>query len=144
MSDRERERVRDLEQERAEHALRCVKAVESESDRPMKSSYRSYVDRFGVAVVMNGLGQALATEYAAADAGSQAPGPRAHGRLFANVSAWLSQEGGVFAGADNVLDAIVASDQDAYVRAQMETLAWLTWHKKFCHALLPKPEGNEE
>jgi len=30
MSDRERERVRDLEQERAEHALRCVKAVESE------------------------------------------------------------------------------------------------------------------
>src|SRR5690606_30060017 len=119
--------MRDLERERAEHALRCVKKLDSESGE-FKSSYRSYVDRFGGAVVMNGLGQALATELAAADAGSQAVGPRAHRQLFDNVHAWLRRDGGVFPGANDALDAILACDQDTYVRAQTETLAWLTWH----------------
>jgi CRISPR type III-B/RAMP module-associated protein Cmr5 len=136
--------MRDLERERAEHALRCVKELTGERDDLLKRSYRSYVDRFGGAVVMNGLGQALATEFAASDGGSQASGPRAHWQLYDNVRAWLCRDGGVFAGADDALDAILSCDQDTYVRAQTETLAWLTWHKKFCHALLPRPKGTEE
>lgn len=134
----------DLERERAAHALKKVTALEGQSD-DVKKRYRSYVDRFGGAVVMNGLGQALATELAAAgpnssnDEPAQANADKAAHRLLADhVSEWLTRDGGVYAHAAKVMEAIVGSDQGLYLRAQAEVLAWLTWHKKFCHAYLPK------
>lgn len=97
---------------------------------------------------MNGLGQALATELAAAGGDERY---RAHATLANNVSEWLLSRG-ILAGvadtdsepARRVLAAITTGTQHVYVWAQAEALAWLTWHKKFCHAFLPKPEGNQE
>jgi len=133
--------VKDLERERAAHALEKVKNLASKP-ADFKKSYRSYVDRFGGAVVMNGLGQALATELAAAGSEPTKEEERAHRALADHVSEWLARkDGGVYPGSENVMDAITQSDQARYVRAQIETLAWLTWHKKFCHAYLPK--GND-
>jgi CRISPR-associated protein Cmr5 len=130
--------VKDLERERAADALRKVMDLQ---DRPaeFKQRYRSYVDRFGGAVVMNGLGQALATELAAAGSDPTKEEEHAHRALADHVFDWLARKGGgVYPGAENVMEAITNSDQTRYVRAQVETLGWLTWHKKFCHAYLPK------
>jgi CRISPR-associated protein Cmr5 len=129
--------VRDLERERAADALAKVKALEKRPSS-FKARYRSYVDRLGAAVVMNGLGQALATEMAAAGRDADGEDKAAHRTLAENVCAWLSRPDGVYPGAEDVMHQITSSDQDDYLRAQMETLAWLTWHKKFCRASLPK------
>ncbi len=140
--------MKDLERERAADALAAVKRV-MECPDDVQKNYRSYVDRFGGAVVMNGLGQALATELAAGEAGrakdepsSSKPDKEAHQMLADNVSAFLSREDAVYEGESDVMTAIVSSDQAVYLRAQAEVLAWLTWHKKFCHAYLPKGSGD--
>jgi CRISPR-associated protein Cmr5 len=96
---------------------------------------------------MNGLGQALATEKAAAGSNPKKPDERAHDRLYHNLQAWLCCEGGVYGptdGQDNdLLKAIIKHDETAYLLAQVEALAWLVWHKKFCQAYLP-PADDEE
>lgn len=132
--------MRDRARERAADALGKVNTLPDEP--AFRSRYRSYVDRLGGAVVMNGLGQALATELAASDANAQEVDKQAHAALARNVSGWLTRSNGVYPGATDVMQAIMSSDQDAYLLAQAETLAWLTWHKKFCHASLPK--GTDE
>ncbi len=131
--------MKDLARERAAHALATVAAIETRSEE-FKKRYRSYVDRFGGAVVMIGLGQALATELAAAGPLSADTNEEkaAHRALADHVAQWLTRPGGVYAGVDGVMKAITESDQGTYLRAQAEVLAWLTWHKKFCHAHLPK------
>lgn len=126
-----------LEQSRAADALARASAVaKDESDR-FKTRYRGYVDRLGPAIVMNGLGQALASERAAAGPEARKEEERAHDRLHANVQAWLCREDAVYGGASDVLEAIVSNEEEAYLRAQAEVLAWLEWHKKFCRAALP-------
>lgn len=140
--------MRDLERERAADALAAVERVRGQAEEVQKN-YRSYVDRFGGAVVMNGLGQALATELAAAesvkatDESSESKADKvAHRMLADSVSSFLSRDGGVYPRATDVMKAIVSSDQAVYLRAQAEVLAWLTWHKKFCHAYLPRGSND--
>ena len=122
---------RTLEQKRAEHALdRARKMGQMDAEK-----YRSYVDRLGPAIVMNGLGQALATEIAA---GGE------HKNLYENVENWLCRsEGGVYSGNRDLLASIVEHGQDKYLHAQAEALAWLQWHKKFCRAFLRDGAGGE-
>ena len=113
-----------LEQERAQNALSCAKQFSS-SDGDTKK-YCSYVDRLGPAIVMNGLGKALATEMAAANE---------HTTLYRNLEQWLCRaEGGVFEGSKDLLSSMM-NDEAQYLRAQVEALTWLEWHKKFCRAL---------
>jgi CRISPR-associated protein Cmr5 len=129
------------EQHRAAHALRTAKEVEAKDDE-MKKAYRSYVERVGTTIITNGLGQALATELAAASGNdTNAPQKRAHRTLYQNLQSWLCREGGVLCGTD-LLATIVTIPQADYLRAQTEALAWLVWHKKLCRAFLPR--GSEE
>lgn len=135
---------RNLDQLRAEDALRCVRTLPQRDG--VRALYRSYVERFGPTVVMNGLGQALATELAAAGRADRKDNPQAvaHCQLYQNVQSWLCRDGGVYPAGKDLLDALMEQDESHYVRAQAETLAWLTWHKKFCQALLPKADRAEE
>jgi CRISPR-associated protein Cmr5 len=129
------------EQRRAAHALTTVKAVEA-LDEPMKKAYRSYTERVGTTIITNGLGQALATELAAAGGGDgDAPQKRAHRTLYRNLQSWLCGESGMLSGPD-LLGVLVTIDQATYLRVQAEALAWLVWHKKLCRAFLPR--GAEE
>jgi CRISPR-associated protein Cmr5 len=129
------------EQRRAAHALTMVKEVEA-LDEPMKKAYRSYTERIGTTIITNGLGQALATELAAAGgSGGDAPQKRAHRTLYQNLQSWLCGESRVLSGPD-LLSVLVTVDQPTYLRAQAEALAWLVWHKKLCRAFLPR--GAEE
>lgn len=137
------EERRSLEQMRAEHALKCVERVLRDGEREVDpASYRSYVERLGSSIVMNGLGQALATELAAAGPPrSQNPDERAHQRLYDHLHEWLCRpDGGVYPGAKDLLREMMKRGQAEYLRAQMEALAWLEWHKKFCQASLPRRE----
>lgn len=125
-----------LEQKRAKHALDQVKALQKEKS----GNYLSYVNALPAAILMNGLGQALATERAASD--------QAHHKLARHVSKWLlsSEAHTRYAAAvadeaklDDaqwLLGQIVAGDQDAYLWAQTEAIAYVTWLKKFANAFL--------
>lgn len=133
-----------LEQRRAEDALSCVRQLNGRSD-DFRKLYRAYVDRLGPTIVMNGLGQALATERAAAGAQPKSDREKAHKKLFDNLQNWLCRkDGGVYPNSDDLLKAITEKDESHYLRAQAESLAWLEWHKKFCRASLPKGEGVED
>ncbi len=132
--------MKTLEQRRAAHALERVKALEDRSGE-FKKLYRAYVDRLGPAIVMNGLGQALATERAAAGREPKDDRQCAHKALHDSLNDWLCRDGGVYPAGD-LLAAIVGNDQSHYLRAQAEALAWLEWHKKCCRAALPSGEGD--
>lgn len=131
--------VKTLEQKRAEHALKTVPGDEQEEK--FRSSYRSYVERFATAVLTNGLGQALASELAAAGPDPSEPEKLAHKQLYDNVASWLREQEFLEDGQD-LLATLVEKDQQFYISAQAEVLAWLTWHKKFCQAYLPRGEES--
>jgi CRISPR-associated protein Cmr5 len=134
------------EQRRAADALRTVRALEN-ADDAVRKRYRAYADRVGPSILMNGLGQALATERAAAGSNPQKADERAHDRLYRNIEAWLCRVGGVYEPSSDqdpdLLKAIVQGGEADYLRAQAEVLAWLVWHKKFCRAYLPAAEDEE-
>ena len=138
--------MNNLDQQRADNALSCVDRLRDQPEE-FRKLYRAYSDRLGPTIVMNGLGQALATEQAAAGAVPEPASARehAHKTLYDNVQRWLCREnGGVYAASDDLLTAIMKEDESHYLRAQAEALAWLEWHKKFCRALLPKGDGGED
>jgi CRISPR-associated protein Cmr5 len=132
-----------LEQKRAKHALDRIKQIE----QGKAGNYVSYVNALPAAILMNGLGQALATERAASD--------KAHHLLANHVAEWLLSEEaqtkygqpstGEYTGWDEtqrLLNRIVAGDQAAYLRTQGEAVAYVTWLKKFANAFLdPSGEG---
>ena len=72
--------MRTIEQQRAANALARVNELHDRyrKSKTFKERYRSYVDRLGPAIVMNGLGQALATERAAAGAPPRNDDEKAH------------------------------------------------------------------
>lgn len=122
------DRTRTIGQRRAAHALEKMEAV----PQHLREEYSRYVTRLGPAVVTNGLGQAIATELAAAK-GRQ---DNAHRLLADNLEDWLcgNSPDAVYPEADALLPAIVEGDEHTYMRAQAEALAWLEWHKKLCRA----------
>lgn len=135
--------MRTIEQRRANDALKRVKDVNGKPE-DFRKLYRSYVDRLGPAIVMNGLGQALATEIAAAGPKRDNSRKQAHHALYKNVQGWLCGAEGVYRLADDLMSAITDNDEASYLRAQAETLAWLEWHKKFCRAYLPAEDSRTE
>lgn len=135
--------MKTLEQRRAANALSRVNELKDDSDE-FKKRYRSYVDRLGPTIVMNGLGQALATELAAAGSQPKSDKDRAHRELYDSLCNWLCRkDGGVYPSAPNLLQAITQRDEQHYLHAQAEALAWLEWHKKCCRASFPKGEDSE-
>ena len=96
-------------------------------------NFASYVQRLPATIVMNGLGQAMASELAAAR-GCKDEDERAHKILFELVESWL-QKCNAYPKMDLMI-AIVQGNQEDYVRAQAEALAYLDWLKKFSQAYL--------
>lgn len=135
--------MRTLEQNRAADALQRVVELRTRSDG-FRKRYRAYVDRLSPAIVMHGLGQALATEQAAAGAPPYSSDDgHAHHELYLSLERWLCRRNdGVYAGQSNLLQAILEKDEIHYIRAQAEALAWLLWHKKFCRAEFPRGEED--
>jgi CRISPR-associated protein Cmr5 len=135
------EPARTVEQRRAAHAMARVPPEKAGDE--LRKRYRAYVDRLGPAILMNGLGQALATERAAAGAKRDRPEGQAHDLLYKNVESWLCRGEGVYAPPGDLLAAIVGGSEALYLQAQAEALAWLVWHKKFCRAYLPVSDERD-
>lgn len=138
MSDKRRT----LEQERAAHALECVRKLEKDGGY---GNYRSYVERLPAQIVMNGLGQAIAMVRShfqndrndkKRDADREEA--KAYRLLYEHLSSWLCRhdETAPYSRKQCLLTAIVEQDQDTYVRAHAEALAYLEWLKKFARAFL--------
>ena len=135
--------MRTIEQERAANALGRVNELHNEI-RSVKERYRSYVDRLGPTIVMNGLGQALATERAAAGSEPSKPEEKAHQKLYESVQGWLCRDDGVYPPDMDLLQVLMEKDEAHYLRAQAEALAWLEWHKKCCRASFPSGDAGDE
>ena len=130
-------------QRRAADALSRVETLSAETDK-FKARYRAYVDRLGPNIVMNGLGQALATERAAAGPRPEKDDQQAHQELYVSLQRWLCRpDDGVYPPSQDLLEAIVEHPESRYLHARAEALAWLEWHKKFCRASFPQSEEDE-
>lgn len=128
-----------LDQRRAHTALERVRRHLHASPQA-RTLYISYISAFPAVVLMNGLGQALAMERAAASSNRSEDDP--HRWVYDDVVAWLRTAPTVpeFHGADDFLDRLLTVRQDAYLRAQAETLRYVTWLKQFARALLRPSE----
>ena len=60
----------------------------------------------------------------------------AHYVLYEDLEEWLCRgcKHSPYSCAEDLMDAIIEKDRDAYMRAQAEALAWLQWLKKFAVA----------
>lgn len=134
-----------IDQQRAADALDKIRTMEKEcGDEQMKRKYRSYIDGLPATIVMNGLGQACAMLLSNAE--GESGEDNAHRRLYDHLEKWLCRDSDLapYGESDGLLKGITQGDQDDYVRAQTEALAWLNWAKKFSRAYLPKPEGGSD
>ena len=112
-----------MTQQRAQHALAVVNRAAASADA---GKYRQHARQLGPAILINGLGQALAT--AAATADSQP--------LYRDLSEWLCDTcpWSPVHGASNAIAAIAEGDRASYMWAAEESLAWLEWVKKLAVA----------
>ncbi len=104
--------------------------------------YKSYVQSLPATILMNGLGQAAAMLLAAAKNNPQDP----HRLLYNHLSSWLCNErnGAPYNNHQDLLQAITTQDEDDYLRAQAEALAYLEWLKKFANAYLRDDSQSEQ
>ena len=122
-----------LDQQRAAHAMRQIQKF---AERDHDGMYVSYVSALPATIVMNGIGQALATELAK-DKGKG----RSHRKLFDHLADWLTEPGRPLAAAGKTKDPYLIFEalnrsEDVYVAAQIEAMAYIHWLKQFARAFL--------
>jgi len=129
--------VRTIEQRRAEHAWRAVKAVAGEGGS-VASDYLGLARGAAADIQVNGLGQTLAFWRAKA----KGDGDGAHQRLLDHVGSWVGPQMG--APDTGLLEWLVAptTGSAAYRRATWEALAYLKWVKRFAEAELDEKKGK--
>ncbi len=129
------------EQSRAANALERIRAHDVAGPASY-GKYVSYVSALPAQIVMNGLGQALATQLATAGRGARERDP--HYLLYADVATWLASQIAPWNGTapPQLIDQLINSDQKTYLRAQVEALAYLNWLKKFARAILQEKPAD--
>ena len=133
------------DQQRAQHALQSVRRVqeriasavanekEKKKAKEFGKDYKSYAESLPASIVMNGLGQACAMLLA------QAKGDHdAHRLLYDHLQDWLRgrERAAIYPENQDLLEAVIHHGQRQYIRAQVESLAYLNWLKKFAQAYL--------
>jgi CRISPR-associated protein Cmr5 len=128
-----------IEQRRAADSLAKINRIR-QKDEQQADDYATYVTHLPMAILQNGLGQALAQLNAA---GKQNPDDP-HIWLLQDIQSWLCKPNidAVYPDYDDIFEAITKNTRVKYVRAMQEAIAWLMWHKKLATAYLKKPEGE--
>jgi CRISPR-associated protein Cmr5 len=126
------EKSQTLAQRRAAHALTYIKGLELKGEK-YYGKYKSYTKSLPANILMSGLGQAAATLCAAAKGKSDDP----HRLLYDHLSDWLcsDDENSPYPKGD-LLENITTHDEQNYIHAQAEAMAYLEWLKKFAVAFL--------
>ncbi|MGB9780802.1 type III-B CRISPR module-associated protein Cmr5 [Caldanaerobacter sp.] len=125
-------------QERARHALDEIRKIDRDSrySSEDENKYASYVESLPAMILANGLGQAMVTLLA------QAKGDKEdlHYVLYNSIQSWLCRDHpqAPYRKAKDLMEAIVNSNRETYIQAQMEVLAYLEWLKKFAVAFFKK------
>lgn len=116
------------DQKRAARAWACIVEVKEQTFR---KEYKSLAQKLPALILTNGLGQSLAFLRAKGkgDSGNE------HGALYSHLSQWVMKQMKDVAN-DNLLNWVVESDSIAYRRAATESLAFLSWLKRFAEAEL--------
>jgi len=131
-----------IEQKRALSALNRIKEISKEisnKNNEIKKLFSSYINRLPSSIVMNGLGQALAFEKSKSkkDGNKDSPASYAHKLIYETISKWLTSEDGIYnKGEKDLITAIMESDQETYLLAQVEALAYIQWLKMFSASYL--------
>lgn len=146
-----------IQQQRAAHALAHVEGFAGARDHAKAKEYANAVKELPALIVALGLGQAVATEFARAKGNAASPVVEV---LFA-LARWLGdpdpgRDGAPYAEAKiyehtpkdeavrRLLTQITKRDQNAYVIAQGEALAYLEWLKPLAVGYLsPIIDANE-
>ena len=140
-----------LVQVRAQNALSAVQRLAALPEAPgAYGNYVAYVKALPVNIRSLGLGQALAFLLSKAASEKKPPANELlatpHGLLYGHVTAWLVgrriYEGDISPG--NFMASLVDGDQERYLRAQIEAMAYLDWLKKFAVALLEQPNESDQ
>lgn len=136
------ESQRTLDQQRAAFALKCIQELRDGGQDD--GHYVSYVSALPATIVMNGLGQALTTQLAKAKGKPQHP----RRLLYNHVAGWLSQQMTELWVAEGdlplLIERLMNGNQEVYVRAQGEAMAYLNWLKQFARAYLQEKEGQSD
>lgn len=126
-----------LAQKRAADALKKILELKK---NPNRGKYDSYVDSLPATILMSGLGQATATLLASAKLGKtdRSNDNKAYETLYRHLSCWLcrTDDDAPYEGKSELIDAICGGDEEDYLHAQAEALAYLEWLKKFSNAYL--------
>ncbi|MCK9222034.1 MAG: type III-B CRISPR module-associated protein Cmr5 [Limnochordia bacterium] len=132
-----------LDQQRAQDVATKIAALTDEVAKKVDNRQQDWIRRYSnrveclpATILMNGLGQSMATLLAAANKDQHS----ADYQLYAHIEAWLCRDHKLApfqvreGGSCDLMDAIINSDRHTYLWAQEETLAWLVWMKKFTRA----------
>jgi CRISPR-associated protein Cmr5 len=124
-----------LAQRRAADALKNIEELRSKG-KDSYGNYKSYVKALPANILMSGLGQAVATV--------RSRDRKGYPQLYKHLEGWLcgpDEDAPYRNYSAGLLRAITDKDQDHYIRAQAEAMAYLEWLRKFADAFL---EGGEE
>jgi CRISPR-associated protein Cmr5 len=131
-----------LAQRRAAHALACIEQLQH--GNVDYGNYKSYAKALPANILMSGLGQAMATVR------SRVGKRDGYQQLYDHLEDWLCGNDAdapyrnfqAPRNGNSLLHAITQRDQDTYIRAQAEALAYLEWLRKFAEAFLE--DGAEQ
>lgn len=131
-------RVNALVQERINNAGSDER--EQRKAKNFRDEYKSYAESLPASIVMNGLGQACAMLLAQAK--GQPAKQDAHRLLYDHLQDWLRgrEYAAVYPEDQDLMEAVIYHGQREYIRAQVESLAYLDWLKKFAQAYLTGEE----
>lgn len=128
-----------LEHERAREAWSCVDYVNNEiDDAGFKKEYRSIVMKLPTLIITNGLGQTLAF----LKSKGKGKENKAEEKIYQDISGWLlKNKHFTWTCQGELIERVIALPCDKFRQVTTETLAYLSWMKRFADAVLPK-EGE--
>jgi CRISPR-associated protein Cmr5 len=127
-----------FQKQKEELIKRLEKLRTPQGEFDWKKGYGSLARKVPMLVLTNGLGQTLAFLKAK---GKNDPADE-HTVLFCHLSSWVLSQVASSTTASNgdLLQWVLQNDSAAYRRATIESLAFLTWLKRFAEAELPTEE----
>jgi len=130
--------IENIEHERAKEAWSCIGYVNEEIEsRSFKKEYRSIVMKLPTLIITNGLGQTLAFLKSKSKGDKNKP----EEKVYQDIDGWLSKSKNIHWNAKGeLIERVIALPNDKFRQVTVETLAFLSWMKRFADAVLPKEE----
>lgn len=130
-------KIENIEHERAKEAWSCIDYVNSKETDNFKKEYRSIVMKSPTLIITNGLGQTLAFLKSKGKGDENKP----EEKLYNDIESWLDKRI-KWTAIGGLLEKVIALPNDKFRYATSETLAYLSWMKRFADAVLPKEEDR--